>query len=72
MATWDDSESSESSSESDNDCALIASLVDSEDDAESFRSDEAESLKSELEEVCSKFTKAELAESLSEILEKYN
>lgn len=67
MATWDDSELSETSSESDNDCALIARFADTEDDVNSFSSDEAES-----EEVFSKFTKSELVDSLSEIFEKYN
>ena len=47
-------------------------MTDTEDDANSFRSDEAESSESESEEVLSKFTKFELADSLAEIFEKYN
>lgn len=48
--------------------------ADSEDDDDSFRSDKDESSDSESksEKVFSKFTKVELADSLSEIFEKYN
>lgn len=76
MTSWEDLESSVTSSESDSDCALMARMADaditadSEDDAETFKSEEVES--SESEEVFSKFTKSELADSLSEIIEKYN
>lgn len=79
MATWEDSETSEYSSESDKDCGLMARMADAEstadskeDNAEVFRSDKAELSDSESEEVFSNSTKSELVDCLSEILEKYN
>lgn len=79
MATWEDSETSEYSSDSDKDCALMARMADADkaavsekDNGETFKKDKAELSDSESEEVFSLFTKSELADCLSEILEKYN
>lgn len=68
MATWDDSESSESSSKSKDDCANMAFMADTYDGAESSRSE----LESDSNEVFSELTRSELVDSLTEVLETYN
>lgn len=65
-----DTKSSESESEEQS--ANTAYMEDTEDDADSFRSVKDESSECESKEVFSLFTKTELADSLSKILEKYN
>ena len=65
MATWDDSESSEEESESEDEHANIALMANTSDDTSSSDSD------SEAEEVFSIFSRSQLEDSLSEILEKY-
>lgn len=64
MATWDDSESSEVESEDDH--ANIALMADIDDDADSSGSE------SESDEVFPELTRAELIESLSEMLDNYS
>lgn len=68
MATWDDSESSESSPESEDDCANMAFMADTDDEAESSGSRS----KSDSNEVFSELTRSELVDSLTEVLETYN
>lgn len=68
MATWDDSESSESSSESEDDCANMAFLADTDDEAESSGSES----EYDSNEVFFELTRSELVDSLTEVLETYN
>ena len=71
MATWDDSDTSDADSESDDERANIALLENVSEDNEAHGSD----LESDTEEVFPNFivnfTKVELAKSLNEILERY-
>ena len=65
MATWDDSESSEAETESEDERANIALMANISEDTDTSESE------SDSEEVFSKFSRSQLEESLSEILERY-
>ena len=65
MATWDDSESSEAETESEDERANISQMANLSDDSGSSESDSGE------KEVFSNFSRSQLEESLSEILERY-
>ena len=67
MATWDNSESSEVDTESKYERANIALMANILEDTESSGSESG----SEAEEVFSNFSRSQLEESLSEILERY-
>lgn len=68
MATWDDSESSDASLESDGDCANAVFMADTGSEAESFGSKS----ESDSEEVFAELSRSELTKCLSEMFEKYN
>ena len=67
MATWDDSDSSEAETESEDERANIDLMANVSNDT---RFSESES-DSGAEEVFSNFSRSQLEESLSEILERY-
>ena len=67
MATWDDSDSSEADTESEDERANISLMANISEDIGSSGSESD----SEAEEVFSNFSRSQLEESLSEILERY-
>ena len=67
METWDDSDSSEADTESEDERANIALMANISEDTGSSGS----KLDSEEEDIFSNFSKSQLVESLSEILERY-
>ena len=71
MATWDDSDSSEADSESDDERANIALMANISEDSEASESDSESDTEEVFPDFAINFTKAELAESLNEILERY-
>ena len=71
MATWDDSDSSEADSESDDERANIALMANISEDSEASESDSESDTEEVFPDFAVNFTKAELAESLNEILERY-
>ncbi|CAI8615440.1 unnamed protein product [Vicia faba] len=71
MATWDDSDSSEADSESDDERANIALMANISEDSEASESDSEPDTEEVFPNFVVNFTKDELAESLNEILERY-
>ena len=71
MATWDDSDTSEADSESDDERANITLMENVSKDREAFGSDSESDTEEVFPNFAVNFTKAELAESLNEILERY-
>ena len=71
MATWDDSNTSEADSESDDERANIALMENVSEDSEASGSDSESYTEEVFPYFTINFTKAELAESLNEILERY-
>ena len=71
MATWDDSDTSEADSESDDERANIALIANVSEDSEAFSSDSESDIEEVIPNFTINFTKAELVESLNEILERY-
>ena len=71
MATSDDSESSEADSKSDDERANIALMENIKEDNEASESDSESNTEEVFLDFAINFTKAELAESLNEILERY-
>ena len=71
MATWDDSDTSDADSESDDERANIALMENVSEDSEASGSDSESDIEEVFPEFAINFTKAELAESLNEILERY-
>ena len=71
MATWDDSDTSEVDSESDDERANIALIANITEDSEASESDSESDTEEVFPDFAINFTKAELAESLNEILERY-
>ena len=71
MATWDDSDSSEDDSESDDERANIALMANISEDSEASESDSESDTEEVFPDFAVNFTKADLAESLNEIMERY-
>ena len=65
MATWDDSKSSEAETKSEDERANIALMANISEDTDTSE------FESDAEDVFSKFSRSQLEESLSEILERY-
>lgn len=75
VTSYEGSESSDQSSESESDCALLADIdvtEDSDINVDLVILEDVESSHSKSEKVFSNFTNSELADSLSEIFDKYN
>ena len=71
MATWDDSDTSEADSESDDERENIALMENMSEESEASGSDSESDTGEVFPDFTINFTKAELAESLNEILERY-
>ena len=71
MATWDDSDTSEADSESDDERENIALMENITEDSEASESDSKSDTEEVFPDFTINFTKAELAESLHKILERY-
>ena len=71
MATWDNSDTSEADSESDDERANIALMENVSEDSEASGSDSESDTGEVFPDFTINFTKAELVESLNEILERY-
>ena len=72
MATWDDSDTSDVDSESDEERANIALMANVTEDSEASASDSESDTEEVFPNFTVNFTKTELAESLNKILERYN
>ena len=71
MATWDDSDTSDADSESNDERANITLMANVSEDSEASGSDSESDTEEVFPDFTVNFTKAELAESLNQILERY-